>query len=220
MVYVLTDHPSIANDYLVELRHVDIQQDRLRFRRNLERIGEMLAFEISKTLEYEEVEVETPLGLANTAMLKEQPVIATILRAGIPMHQGFMNVFDRADAAFVGAYRKVRKSGAFEIHKEYITSPDLNGKVLVVVDPMLGTGQSMVLSCKELLDKYKVKELHIAAVIASEEGIAHVRAFLPQARIWVGDIDSELTGKAYIVPGLGDAGDLSYGGKTDGDVEN
>ncbi|HLW50678.1 MAG TPA: uracil phosphoribosyltransferase [Sphingobacteriaceae bacterium] len=220
MVYVLTDHPSIANDYLVELRHVDIQQDRLRFRRNLERIGEMLAFEISKVLEYEEVEVETPLGLANTAMLKEQPVIATILRAGIPMHQGFMNVFDRADAAFVGAYRKVRKSGAFEIHKEYITSPDLNGKVLVVVDPMLGTGQSMVLSCKELLDKYKVKELHIATVIASEEGIAHVRAFLPQARLWVGDIDSELTGKAYIVPGLGDAGDLSYGGKTDGDVEN
>jgi len=220
MVYVLTDHPSIANDYLVELRQVDIQQDRLRFRRNLERIGEMLAFEISKTLEYEEVEVETPLGLANTVMLKEQPVIATILRAGIPMHQGFMNVFDRADAAFVGAYRKVKKSGAFEIHKEYVTSPDLNGRVLIVVDPMLGTGQSMVLSCKELLDKYKVKELHIAAVIASEEGIAHVKAFLPKARIWVGDVDGELTGKAYIVPGLGDAGDLSYGGKTDGDVEN
>lgn len=220
MVYVLTDHPSIANDYLVELRHVDIQQDRLRFRRNLERIGELLAFEISKTLAYEQVEIETSLGQANTTMLKEQPVVATILRAGIPMHQGFMNVFDRADAAFVGAYRKVRKSGAFEIHKEYVTTPDLTGKVLIVVDPMLGTGRSMVLSCKELLDKYKVKELHIAAVIASEEGIAHVKAFLPQARIWVGDIDSELTSKAYIVPGLGDAGDLAYGEKADGDVEN
>lgn len=219
MVYVFTDHPSIANDYLVELRHVDIQQDRQRFRRNLERIGELLAFEISKTLEYEPVEVETPLGQANVAMLKEQPVVATILRAGIPMHQGFMNVFDRADAAFVGAYRKVRKSGEFEIRGEYLTTPDLNGKVLIVVDPMLATGRSMVLACKELLDKYKVKELHIAAVIASDEGVAHVQAFLPKARIWVGDIDSELTSKSYIVPGLGDAGDLAYGGKNEGETE-
>ncbi|HZH55443.1 MAG TPA: uracil phosphoribosyltransferase [Sphingobacteriaceae bacterium] len=213
MVHVLTDYPSIANDYLSELRNVEVQQDRMRFRKNLERLGELLAFEISKTLEYEEVEIETPLGGAQTQRLAAQPVIGTILRAGIPLQQGFLNVFDRADAAFVGAYRKIKKSGAFEIRREYLNAPNLDGKVLIVVDPMLSTGRSMVLACKDLMDQQKVKTLHIAAVIASEEGIAHVRAYLPHARLWVGDVDSELTSKAYIVPGLGDAGDLAYGEK-------
>lgn len=213
MVHVLTDYPSIANDYLSELRNVEVQQDRMRFRRNLERIGEILAYEISKTLEYEEVEIETPLGEAQTKRVATQPVIATILRAGIPMQQGFLNFFDRADAAFVGAFRKIKKSGAFEIRREYLNAPSLDGKVLIVVDPMLSTGRSMVLACKDLMDQHQVKTLHIAAVIASEEGIAHVRAYLPQARLWVGDVDAELTSKAYIVPGLGDAGDLAYGEK-------
>lgn len=213
MIHVLTDYPSIANDYLAELRNVEVQQDRLRFRKNLERVGELLAYEISKTLPYEEVEIETPFGSAQTQRLASQPVIATILRAGIPMHQGFMNVFDRADAAFVGAFRKIRKSGTFEIRREYLSAPDLNGRVLIVTDAMLGTGRSMVLACKELLGQYEVSALHIATVIASEEGIAHVRAYLPQSSLWVGDIDSELTSKAYIVPGLGDAGDLAYGNK-------
>lgn len=213
MVHVLTDYPSIVNDYLLELRHVEVQQDRMRFRRNLERIGELLAYEISKTLTYEDVEIETPLGEAQIQRLADQPVIATILRAGIPMQQGFLNVFDQADAAFVGAYRKIKKSGEFEIRREYLSSPSLEGKVLIVADPMLSTGRSMVLACKDLLDQYQVKTLHIATIIASEEGIAHVRAYLPQARIWVGDVDSELTSKAYIVPGLGDAGDLAYGEK-------
>lgn len=219
MVFVLADHRSIANDYLVELRHIIVQQDRMRFRRNLERIGEVLAYEISKTLNYEEVEVETPLGHATTQMIKEQPVIGTILRAGIPMHQGFMNVFDKADAAFVGAYRKVKKSGEFEIRQEYLTAPDLTDRTLIMVDPMLGTGKSLVFACKSLLMQYRIKKLHIASVIASEEGLAHVRAFLPQAHIWLGDLDSELTSKAYIVPGLGDAGDLAYGEKTEGGVD-
>lgn len=213
MVHVMTDHPSIVNDYLVELRNVEVQQDRMRFRKNLERIGEAMAYEISKTLHYEEVFVETPLGLAETKRLTSQPVIATILRAGIPMHHGFLNVFDHADSAFIGAYRKVKKNGKFEIHQDYKSTVNLDNKVLIIVDPMLSTGRSMVLACKELMDQYKISALHIAAIIASEEGIAHVRAYLPLARMWIGDIDSEITSKAYIVPGLGDAGDLAYGDK-------
>lgn len=213
MIHVLTDHPSMANNYLAELRNVHVQKDRMRFRRNLERIGELLAYEISKKLVYDEVEIETPLGTARTETLLEQPVVATIIRAGIPMHQGVLNVFDRADAAFIAAYRKTKKSGTFEIRREYVNTPNLDGRVLIVVDPMLATGKSMVLTCKELLDKYKIKELHIAVAIACEEGIDHVKAFLPKANIWVGDVDLEMTSKSYIVPGLGDAGDLAYGEK-------
>lgn len=211
----MTKHPGMVHEYLSELRDVNVQGDRLRFRRNLERVGEIMAYEISKTLAYENVEVETPFGTAQTMKLVTQPVIATLLRAGIPMHQGFLNVFDRADSSFVATYRKVKKSGQFELYREYMSTPNLDGKVLIVVDPMLGTGRSMVLACKELQDAYDVASLHIAALIASEEGIAHVRAYLPKAHIWVGDIDSELTSKAYIVPGLGDAGDLAYGSKGD-----
>lgn len=213
MVHILTQQNSIANHFLAELRNIEVQQDRMRFRRNLERLGEIFAYEISKTLTYEPMEIETPLGVAETFLLREQPVLATILRAGIPLHQGMLNVFDQADCAFIGAYRKTKKSGAFEIRKEYVSSVGLDNRTLILVDPMLATGRTVVLTCKELLDEFAVKSLIIVSAIASEEGIAHVRAFLPQAELWVGDIDSELTSKAFIVPGLGDAGDLAYGVK-------
>ncbi|WDF70820.1 uracil phosphoribosyltransferase [Sphingobacterium oryzagri] len=213
MVTILTKENSIANHYLVELRDVAIQQDRLRFRRNLERLGEIMAYEISKTLEYVPTTVETPLGLATHSVLQQQPVLATIIRAGLPFHQGFLNVFDRADNAFIAAYRHTKKSGEMEIHKKYSNTPNLDDKVVIVADPMLATGKSLLLCCKDLLAEYNIKELHIAVVIASEEGLQHVRAFLPEAHFWVGAVDNEMTSKAYIVPGLGDAGDLAYGNK-------
>ncbi len=213
MLHILTQQNSIANHFLAELRNVEVQQDRMRFRRNLERLGEIFAYEISKTLAYEPVEVETPLGIAETSLLAEQPVLATVLRAGIPMHQGMLNVFDQAECGFIGAYRKTKKSGAFEIRKEYVGTPNLDGRTLILIDPMLATGRTAVLTCKELLDDFEIRSLFIVSAIASEEGIAHVRAFIPQAQLWVGAVDSELTSKAYIVPGLGDAGDLAYGAK-------
>jgi len=213
MLNILTQQNSAANHFLAELRNRDLQQDRMRFRRNLERLGEVFAYEISKTLTYEPTEIETPLGIAETALLTEQPVLATILRAGIPMHQGMLNVFDQADSAFIGAYRKTKKSGAFEIRKEYVSTINLDNRTLILIDPMLATGKTVVLTCKELLDDYDIQLLIIVSAIASEEGIMHVQAFLPQAQLWVGNVDSELTSKAYIVPGLGDAGDLAYGVK-------
>jgi uracil phosphoribosyltransferase len=213
MAFVLTQRNSIANHFIAELRNLEVQQDRMRFRRNLERLGEVFAYEISKNLSYEEMEVTTPLGETQCNILTEQPILATIIRAGLPLHQGLLNYFDQADCAFIAAYRKPKKSGAFEIHQEYITSPNLDGQVVIMSDPMIATGRSMVLVCKELMNRYAIKQLHIVTAIASEEGLEHVKAFLPRARLWVGAIDGELTSKAYIVPGLGDAGDLAFGGK-------
>jgi len=213
MLNILSTQNSIANQYIAELRDVNIQKDRMRFRRNLERLGEIFAYEISKTLTYAPVDVETPLGVANTQMLLDQPVLATILRAGLPLHQGLLNVFDHSDSAFIAAYRHTKKSGEFEIHKEYVNTPNLDNKIVIVADPMLATGKSAVLCCKDLLNDYAIRELHIVIAIASEEGIRHVQAFLPKATIWVGAVDNELTSKAYIVPGLGDAGDLASGNK-------
>jgi len=213
MAFILSKENSIANHFIAEMRNTDIQQDRMRFRRNMERLGEIFAYEISKTLAYGPAEVETPLGTAETALLIEQPVLMTIVRAGIPLHQGLLNVFDQADCGFIGAYRKTKKSGAFEIEKKYMTSPDLKDKTVIIADPMLATGSSMVLCCKELLASYTVKKLHVVAAIASEEGLEHVKAYLPHASLWIGVVDSEMTSKAYIVPGLGDAGDLAYGEK-------
>ncbi|RRN77835.1 uracil phosphoribosyltransferase [Pseudoxanthomonas sp. SGD-10] len=212
-MFVLSDKNSLANHFLAELRNIEIQQDSMRFRRNLERLGEIFAYEISKILPYEEFEVQTPLGLTNIDLLPSQPVLATILRAGLPLHQGLLNYFDRADSAFISAYRKVRKSGDFIIQTEYMSSPDLTGKDVIVSDPMLATGRSMVLCCKELLANYKIRNLHVVSVIASQEGVDHVKAHLPRAKLWLGAIDEEMTTKAYIVPGLGDAGDLAYGEK-------
>lgn len=213
MIYELNKINSIANTYLAELRDINIQNDAARFRRNLERIGEFFAFEISKTLKYSETETQTPLGIAQTKALSTHPVLGTILRAGLPLHAGMLNIFDRSESVFVTAYRKVHSSGTFTIQIENISTPDLTDKILIVSDPMLATGLSMVLCCKELLARFKVRELHIVGIIASTEGIRHVQANLPYAKLWIGAIDEEMTSKSYIVPGLGDAGDLAYGKK-------
>lgn len=210
-MFLLSNTPSIANNFIAELRDSQIQQDSMRFRRNIERLGEVFAYEISKRLEYIETEFETPLGTATVSILKEQPVLATILRAGLPLHQGLLNVFDKADSAFIAAYRKPSKAGGFIIQQEYVAAPDLNDKVVIISDPMLATGLSMVASCKELLGQYKIKQLHLVSVIASAEGLAHIKANLPNAKLWIGAIDEEMTTKSYIVPGLGDAGDLAFG---------
>ncbi|MDO3626804.1 uracil phosphoribosyltransferase [Mucilaginibacter sp. BT774] len=214
MLFVLNKTNTIGNQFLAEMRDAVTQQDRLRFRKNQERMGEILAYEISKKLKYVSVEVQTPLGIASVEVPESYPVLGTILRAGLPFHQGFMNFFDKSPSAFITAYRKVKKTGAFVINIDHISAPDLEGKIVIICDTMLATGQSMVLVCKELIAQYNIKELHIASVIASTEGVEHVRANLPKAHLWLGAIDEEMTSKAYIVPGLGDAGDLSFGEKT------
>jgi uracil phosphoribosyltransferase len=213
MVYELSKTNSIANIFVAELRDVNIQQDAMRFRRNLERLGEFFAWEISRTLTYTATQTQTSLGIAATRQLEQQPVLATIMRAGLPMQQGLLNIFDRAECAFIAAYRKNHTSGKLEIQLDYISTPDLTDKVVIMADPMLATGLSMVMCCKELTAKYKIRELHIVSAIASAEGIKHVRANLPAAKLWIGAIDEEMTAKSYIVPGLGDAGDLAYGTK-------
>ncbi len=215
MVKELAKERSVVNHFIAELRDVEVQKDPMRFRRNLARIGEVMAVEVSRTMEYAESEVTTPLGVARTELMAEQPVLATILRAGLALHQGFMNYFDRADSAFVSAYRKHRKGeDAFDIEVEYLSSPSLEGRVVVLCDPMLASGRSMVLVYKALLRLGKPKALHVAAVIASAEGLAYAKAHLPAGtRFWIGAVDDEMTAQAYIVPGLGDAGDLAYGEK-------
>lgn len=214
MVINLSENHSLLSNWISELRDTDIQTDRLRFRRNLERIGEVAAYEISKTLEWEEKETQTPLGIANSKVLKEQPVIATILRAGLPLHQGLLNYFDKADNAFISAYRKHHPDGSFEISLEYIACPELENKVLILSDPMLATGSSLVKTIQYLREEGKPKEIHIVAAIACTVGIEYVKRQEPNVKIWCGDIDEELTAKGYIVPGLGDAGDLAFGNKT------
>jgi len=213
MIFTLDKTNTVANSFLAELRDANIQQDKSRFRRNQEKLGEILAYEISKTFKYTEKEVQTPLGIATVNLLEEEPVLCTILRAGLPFHQGFMNYFDKSPSAFVTAYRKVKKNGTFIINIDHVSSPDLDNKTLIICDTMLATGQSIVQVCKQLIATYAIKEIHIAAVIASTEGVAHVRANLPKARLWLCSIDEEMTSKAYIVPGLGDAGDLAFGEK-------
>jgi uracil phosphoribosyltransferase len=213
MLFILNKTNTIANQFLAEMRDAALQQDRFRFRKNQERLGEILAYEISKTFTYTESEVTTPLGIANINLPNEQPVLATILRAGLPLHQGFLNFFDQSDSAFITAYRKVKQSGSFNIQVDHISNPNLDGKTLILCDTMLATGQSMVLVCKELMAQYNIKALHIVSVIASVEGIAYIRKNLPKAQIWTCAVDEEMTSKAYIVPGLGDAGDLAFGEK-------
>ncbi len=207
---------TILNNFVAELRNVEVQGDRMRFRKNLERIGELMAYEISKTFDYETVNVTTPLGEKEMSIIVNQPVLATIMRAGLPLHQGFLNVFDKADNAFIAAYRKYDKNEDFEIRIEYYSAANIDGRVLILVDPMLATGSSLVQCLDGLLhDEEKPSKLHLVAVIASAEGVDYVKKKLSKydATLWVGDIDDELTAKAYIVPGLGDAGDLAYGEK-------
>lgn len=215
MVMELVKQRSVAGHFLAEMRDAEVQKDPMRFRRNLERVGEVLAYELSRTLEYVEREVTTPLGQAVVHELAEQPVLATILRAGLPLHQGLLNYFDRAENAFISAYRKHRKGeDGFDIEVEYLSSPSLHDRVLVICDPMLATGQSMVLVYKALLRLGKPKALHIVSAIASNEGMEYAKLHLPAGtRFWIGAIDEEMTAQAYIVPGLGDAGDLAYGRK-------
>lgn len=214
MVTILSKENSIFNQFVAEIRDANIQKDSMRFRRNLERMGELFAYEISKKLDYETTEVVTPLGIANASLIKQQPVIATILRAGLPLHQGVLNYFDKAENAFISAYRKHHKDGTFDIQVEYMACPSLQDKVLILTDPMLATGGSMVLTYKALLHRGTPKHTHIVASIASTEGLNYAKSHLPtNVSFWIGALDDELTAQSYIVPGLGDAGDLAYGTK-------
>jgi uracil phosphoribosyltransferase len=211
MVINLSEKHSLISNWVGELRHVEIQKDRMRFRRNLERIAEVAAYEISKSLPWEEKEITTPLGISICKGLKSQPVLATILRAGLPMHTGLLNYFDSADNAFISAYRKHNADGSFDIAIEYMTSPEIEDRILIISDPMLATGSSLVKTIQFLRGEGQFKELHIVCAIACTVGIEFVKRAEPKATIWCGDIDDELTAKGYIVPGLGDAGDLAYG---------
>lgn len=216
MLHILNQQNTILNKFIAQMRDKDIQTDSMRFRRNLERTGEIMAYEISRSLEYVPQTVETPLGEAAVMSIGDEVVIATILRAGLPFHQGFLNYFDDAQNAFVSAYRKYGKDGKFKIKVEYISCGSLEDKVLILADPMLATGSSLVLAYQALCERGGIpKHTHIAAVIASEERLDYIREHLSEKNttIWCGAVDEELTSKAYIVPGIGDAGDLAYGEK-------
>lgn len=213
MIYNLTDHHSIANQFIAELRDSTIQKDAMRFRRNLERVGEVLAYEISKKMNFIPQDTETPLGISTTYIPLNKVVLGTILRAGLPLHQGLLNYFDKAENAFVSAYRQHHKDGTFEINVEYVSCPNLADKTLVIADPMLATGASMDLTIKALRKFGTPAEIHIVTAIASIQGVQYISRKHPNAHIWMGACDEELTAKSYIVPGLGDAGDLSYGAK-------
>lgn len=206
---------SILNRFIAELRDKSIQKDSLRFRRNLERIGEIFAYEISKTLNYSAKEVTTPLGIANCCVPDENLVLATILRAGVPLHNGMLNFFDKAQNAFVAAYRKFGKDNKFTIQIEYISSPSIEGKILVIADSMLATGSSLVLAYEKLCEKGEPAHTHIVCPVASEFSLGYLSKHLPHKKVtlWVAAVDEELTNKSFIVPGIGDAGDLAYGNK-------
>ncbi len=214
MIINLSEQHSLVSNWISELRSMEIQVDRMRFRRNLERIGEVAAYEISKLLPWREVETQTSLGIHNSKVLAEQPVLATILRAGLALHQGLLNYFDKADNAFISAYRKHRDDGSFDIHIEYMSSPVLEGRIVIVSDPMLATGASLVKTIKRMQAEGEPSFIHIVTAIACTTGIEYVkREAGDKVTIWCGDIDEEITAKGYIVPGLGDAGDLAYGNK-------
>ena len=215
-VYDLSQNSSLLNQFVAEIRDVDIHSDRLRFRRNIERIGEILAYEISKTLSDKEKNVQTPLGVKSCLLPDEEVVLCTILRAGLPFHQGFLNYFDQADNAFVSAARIYGEDHAsFHIDVSYLSSPSIEGKTIIIVDPMLATAGSLELAYEALLQRGNPAKIHIACAIASQQGIENACKFLPERKsfIWAAAIDPDLNDKAYIVPGLGDAGDLAYGEK-------
>ena len=216
MVTNLSTTHSLISNWICELRDVEVQQDRMRFRRNLERIAEVIGYEISKQMETVDKEITTPMGIAICKVIRHQPVLATILRAGLAMHNGLLNYFDKADNAFLSAYRKHQPDGSFEISLEYMSCPEIEDRIVIISDPMLATGSSLVKSIQYLKEEGDIKELHIVCAIACSVGIEYVLRAEPKARIWCGDIDDELTAKGYIVPGLGDAGDLAYGVKLQG----
>lgn len=213
MVINLSEQSSLVTQWVSELRDVHAQGDRMRFRRNLERIGEVAAYEISRVLEFEEKEIQTPLGISVCDVIKEQPVLATILRAGLPLHNGLLNYFDKADNAFISAYRKHNRDGSFEISLEYVSCPELENRVVIISDPMLATGSSLVKTIQYLREEGHPREIHVVVAIACTVGIEYVQRSEPNVKIWCAAIDEELTAKGYIVPGLGDAGDLAFGTK-------
>lgn len=213
MVTVLSENFSLLNSWINDLRNIEVQQDRMKFRRNMGRIGEIAAFEISKGLEQIEVEITTPLDKLKVKDIAVQPVITTILRAGVPLFQGILNYFDKADCGFVAAYRKHDANDYFSIKQDYLTCPNIDGRPLIVADPMLATGASLIEALKDLLNHGKPTQLHIVAAIASKQGVETLQNAYPEAHIWIGAVDGNLTSKGYITPGLGDAGDLSYGEK-------
>ena len=215
-LYNFSSYNTIYNNFLSQLRDVDIQNDRMRFRRNLERLGEISAYEISKELEFSNKNISTPLGVSNMSVISDKPVIATILRAGLPLHQGLLNYFDDSDNCFISAYRKHSSDDDFEVEIEYLASPNLEGREVILNDPMLASGKSMVLAYKALLKKGIPKKVHVVCVIASEEGVEFVKNNMPKnTSIWAGAIDKEMSSESFIVPGLGDAGDLAFGSKQD-----
>ena len=216
MVHILGQENTILNKFIAQIRDSRIQLDSMRFRRNVERVGEIMSYEISKTLNYQAQTVETPLGEAEMSLISDKVVIATVLRAGLPLQQGFLNYFDDSECAFVSAYRKNKKDGTFKINVEYVSCGDLEGKILILVDPMLATGQSLRMTYETLVAHGgEPLHTHIASVIASEQGVEYAQQHLPSGKttLWLGAVDAELTSKAYIVPGIGDAGDLCYGKK-------
>ncbi|KMQ72410.1 uracil phosphoribosyltransferase [Chryseobacterium koreense] len=213
MVTILSDRFSLVNSWINDLRNTEVQLDRMKFRRNMERIGEIAAFEISKGLEQKEMEIQTPLDKIKVKEIAVQPVITTILRAGVPLFQGILNYFDKADCGFVAAYRKHDANDYFSIKQDYLTCPNIDGRPLIVADPMLATGASLIEALKDLLNHGKPTQLHIVAAIASRQGMETLERAYPEANIWIGALDENLTSKGYITPGLGDAGDLSYGEK-------
>jgi len=214
MLTILGKRNSLLSQFIAEIRDAEMQKDKLRFRNNMTRIGEIFAYEISKKLAWKDIDTVTPLGIAKSSVLKSQPLLATILRAGLPFHQGLLNYFDKADNAFVSAYRKHQKDGKFDISIEYISSPTVEKKVLILCDPMLATGSSMYLCYKALLQKGVPEQTHFVSIVASTQGIHYLQKQLPEnINIWIGEVDEELTAQSYIVPGLGDAGDLAFGGK-------
>src|ERR1017187_4459743 len=213
MVINLCEEHSLVSNILSELRDITIQEDRMRFRRNLEKIGEISAYEISKKLPWIEKEVTTPLGTSVCKVLEKQPVLATILRAGLAMHSGLLSYFDKADNAFISAYRKHNPDGSFDISLDYISCPEMDNRVVIISDPMLATGSSLVKTIQYIRQEGNPAQIHVVCALACTVGIEYLLRAEPKATIWCGDIDDELTAKGYIVPGLGDAGDLSFGVK-------
>jgi uracil phosphoribosyltransferase len=215
MITILNKSNTVFNQFLAEIRDKEIQKDGMRFRLNLERMAAIMAYEISKTLPFHSHQIQTPLGIAEESVPMEFPVITSILRAGLPLHHGLLSVFDKSPNGFISAYRNYEKDGTFHINLEYISCPDINNKILIIADPMLASGMSMKLAYDALMEKGIPRHTHIVVLIASKEGVNYIRKKLPEQKVsvWIGAVDDELTVKLYIVPGLGDAGDLAFGEK-------
>jgi uracil phosphoribosyltransferase len=220
LIHNLSENNSLLNNFMAEIRSNEMQTDRMRFRKNMERIGEIFAYEISKELHYKTKEIRTSLGHKDLNIMSDDIVLASILRAGLPFHQGLMNFFDKADNAFVGSYRKYHKDNSFEIKSGYLSAPPVDEKFLILADPMLASGASMVLAYKDICEDQRPLHTHIISIIAAKDGIDYLKLHLAEENVtlWVGDIDDELTAKGYIVPGLGDAGDLAFGEKEQGEL--